>query len=149
MEIQKINSIQTICLNGKKYWRAFVPSEDCFKTFAELSSSSRVFACSEDFLLITDDENKVFLFEKKDDSVKQVHLNEPFMKSVFGEENTDSFILIELPETNLLICQEKIFLCKSYNVDKDIFKAKIIEDGKEKDLEAWYGYKKDLVYSIS
>lgn len=149
MEIQEVSSIQTICLNGRKFWRAFVPSEDCFKTFAESSSLSQLRASSEDFLLIADEDEKFLLFEKKGDLINQVHFDEPFMRPVFGKKDTGFFILVEMPEKNLLICEENIYECKSFNIlGNNIFMANIVKNGEEKTLEAWYGYTKQLFYKI-
>ena len=151
MEIQEIKPIQTICLNGKKFWRAFDVAKDCFRTFAELPFSSQLRASSENFLLITDEtEGKAWLFERKDGFYNLVFFNGTFMQPLFGNKEVGFFIFIEMPEKNLLVCEENIFECKSYNVlDNNVFTAKIVKNGEEKTLEAWFGYTKQLFYKIS
>ena len=154
MEIQKINPIQTICLNGKKFWRAFDVSEDCFKIFARLSLSSELIASSKDFLLIADEDEHVWKKEKKDFSWRHIYLEGEFLHSVFGDKANGFLVLIDLPDfysvKKLLVCQDMIFICKSgTKLDDNHFQATVLKDGEEKVLSAGIGSDKELIFNFS
>ena len=154
MEIQNVSSFQTICVNGSKIWRVYDPSEDRFKMFTKLTESSEMIASSNDFILIADEDEHVWLFKRKDFSWKQIFMDGNFVSSVFGDRVNGFLALIHLPSfepaKHLLVCQDKIFVCTSCKqIDADNFQAKIIENGEEKELTVWIGSNKELFFSLS
>lgn len=154
MEIQNVSSFQTICVNGSKIWRVYDPSEDRFKMFTKLTETSQMIASSNDFILIADEDEHVWLFKRKDFSWKQIFMEGNFLSSVFEDGVRDFLAIIHLPTfeaaQNLLICQDKIFVCSSYQkLDDCNFQAKVIENGEEKKLTAWIGSDKKLLFYLS
>lgn len=154
MEIQNLNSIQTVCANRKKFWRAFNVSEDCFKTFVTLSLTSELIASSDDFLLIGDEDEQVWLFERKGGFFYLVYFDAPFLQSIFGDKVNGFLATIEMPKlcfnSNLLVCEGNIYLCKDCKMlDENIFQAKVFEKLKEEVFQARIGPNKELMWSIS
>lgn len=154
MEIQNLNSIQTVCVNRKKLWRVFDTNEDCFKTFVTLSETSELLASSDDFLLLADEEEQVWLFERRGGTYTLVYFDAPFLQSVFGDKVNGFLAIIDMSRlcfnSNLLVCEDKIFLCTSCKLlENNIFQAKVFENLKEKLFQAQIGPNKELIWSIS
>ena len=154
MEIQNLNTIQTVCMNKKKFWRVFDVNEDCFKTFVTLPETSELIAFSDEFLLIADENEQVWLFEKKGGLFYLVYFDEPFLQSIFGDKVNGFLAVIEMPKlcsnSNLLVCEDKIYLCKACKMlDEHIFQAKVFENLREKVFQAKIGPNKELIWSIS